>query len=70
VNVAALGLSLSVLGVGDAVLKVSIGIDGSNLWRFFTGLVGGYGLSILGASIVIATSNVVVCGTCYLRRNE
>lgn len=42
-----LGTSLFVLGVGDAIFKLATGIDGSNMWRFGTGLLGGLGISMM-----------------------
>lgn len=42
-----LSTSLIVLGVGDAVLKFATGIDGSNAWRFATGLFGGMGFAMV-----------------------
>jgi uncharacterized membrane protein len=42
-----LGMSLFALGVGDAVVKFAIGIDGSNSWRFGTGLLGGLGFAMM-----------------------
>jgi len=42
-----LGTSLVVLGVGDAIFKFATGIDGSNAWRFGTGLLGGLGFAMV-----------------------
>ena len=42
-----LSISLITFGVGDAVFKFVTGIDGSNAWRFGTGLLGGLGFAIL-----------------------
>ena len=42
-----LGTSLVVLGVGDAVFKFATEIDGSNAWRFSTGLLGGLGFAMV-----------------------
>jgi len=42
-----LGLLLAVIGVGDGVLKVAVGLEHSNMIRALTGLVGGFGLSLI-----------------------
>jgi uncharacterized membrane protein len=39
------GIMLLVLGVGDAVIKVLTSHDGPNLWRLFTGGLGGAGIA-------------------------
>jgi uncharacterized membrane protein len=54
-----LGSIMFGLGVGDVILKTLTGIDGTNTWRLFTGLVGGMGFAFLTGSLVFATAQAV-----------
>lgn len=56
-RVAMLGVGLLVLGVGDVIIKESAGIDGPNLWRLFTGLVGGIGVALLAVWFVYTVAS-------------
>jgi hypothetical protein len=48
-----LSVFLFMFGVGDAFLKVLVGIDGPNVWRLFTGLLGGLGIGLFWSVLLL-----------------
>lgn len=68
-RLATFAATLFLLGVSDAILKVWTGVDTANLWRFFTGLIGGTGAGVLAACLVF-TSAYLAGTTCLQIRRK